>query len=177
MPLVNFTARTGSDLEPLPMSWPFRSQKDQWKRSSSSRAAHILQTVLYQYTLLLRYASQGYIIDPNTDTSWKLDLIMTRREHLKDACTSRVYHSVDCNTDHSLVWTKVKVQQKNWYCAKQTQINTVALSENAERLQVRLSSETTNADFQTSAESHWVRIRDITHKAALPVFGRKKTNS
>lgn len=44
-------------------------KKDQWKRSSSSGAVHILQTVLYQYTLLLRQGSQA-IIDPNTDTSW-----------------------------------------------------------------------------------------------------------
>ena len=70
MLLVNFTARTGSHQEPLPMSWPLRSQKGLWKRSSSSRAVHIPQTVLYQYTLLLRHGSQGYIIDPNTDISW-----------------------------------------------------------------------------------------------------------
>lgn len=70
MLLVNFTARTGSDQEPLPMSWPLKSKKDQWKRSSSSRAVHIPETVLYQYTLRHRHASQGYIIDPNTDTSW-----------------------------------------------------------------------------------------------------------
>lgn len=43
----------------------------------------------------------------------QLDLIMTRREHLKGACISRVYHSAGCNTDHSLVLTKVKLQQKN----------------------------------------------------------------
>ena len=42
----------------------------------------------------------------------QLDLILTRWTHLKNFLVTRTYHSADCDTDHSLVCCRVKLQPK-----------------------------------------------------------------
>ena len=49
----------------------------------------------------------------------QLDLIITRRMHLNNVLISRTYHSADCDSDHSLVSSKVRLKQKKLHLSKQ----------------------------------------------------------
>lgn len=42
----------------------------------------------------------------------QIDLIVTKREHLKNVLHTRVFQSADCDTDHSLVCCKFRVPSK-----------------------------------------------------------------
>ena len=66
---------------------------------------------------------------PRSKNWHQLDLIISRREHLNNIRITRAYHSADCDTDHSLVCTKVQLRPKKFHRAKQPakfRINTAA---------------------------------------------------
>lgn len=46
---------------------------------------------------------------------YQLDLVITRCISLNNVCNTRAYHSADCNTDHSLISSMVKLKPKNLY--------------------------------------------------------------
>ncbi|XP_033120196.1 uncharacterized protein LOC117119470 [Anneissia japonica] len=48
----------------------------------------------------------------------QLDLIITRRRDLPSVLHTRTYHSADCDTDHSLVISKVKFQLRKLHTSK-----------------------------------------------------------
>ena len=57
----------------------------------------------------------------------QLDLVITRADSIKNVYNTRAYHSSDCDTDHSLVASWVKVTPKRLHYAKkkcQPRINT-----------------------------------------------------
>ncbi|TWW59285.1 hypothetical protein D4764_06G0008150 [Takifugu flavidus] len=64
---------------------------------------------------------------PHHKVSWRhpwsghwhqLDLIITRRSDLRNVLQTRSFHSADCDTDHSLVCCKIKLQVKNFHRAR-----------------------------------------------------------
>ena len=77
----------------------------------------------------------------------QLDLVITWRDSLNNVCNTRSYHSADCNTDHSLIASRVKLTPKRIYHSKQKgqpRINTCntaypgKIQEFAERLEESL---------------------------------------
>ena len=48
----------------------------------------------------------------------QLDLIITRRQSLNSVLLTRTYHSADCDTDHSMVASKVRLQPKQIHRSK-----------------------------------------------------------
>ena len=62
----------------------------------------------------------------------KLDLIITRRAQLKSVLTPRSYRSADCDTDYSLVPSKVRLIPKKYHHSRRSgspRINTARLSD------------------------------------------------
>lgn len=62
-----------------------------------------------------------------TSASWKhprsnhwhqLDLVITKRHSLNSLCNTRAYHSTDCDTDNSLIASKIKLKRKELHCSK-----------------------------------------------------------
>ena len=45
-------------------------------------------------------------------------LDLTRRDSINIICNTRSYHSADCDTDHSLIASKVKIRPKKFYHSK-----------------------------------------------------------
>ena len=64
---------------------------------------------------------------PHHKVSWRyprsghwhqLDMILSRRADLRGILQTRTFHSADCDTDHSFVCCRVKVQTKTHHIAK-----------------------------------------------------------
>ena len=49
----------------------------------------------------------------------QLDLVITRRDALNNVLNIRSYHSADCDTDHSLICARVRMQPKRLFHSKQ----------------------------------------------------------
>ncbi len=67
-------------------------------------------------------------METSTFTPWhQLDLVITRRAELDRVLLNRSYHSADCDTDHFLVASKVRITSKKHHHAKKkglSRINT-----------------------------------------------------
>ena len=72
-------------------------------------------------------ANSYFRTKPQHKVSWRhprskhwhqLDLILFRRAALKNVLHTRSYHSADCNTDHSLVCCKIRLQPKRFHRTK-----------------------------------------------------------
>ncbi|XP_076042204.1 uncharacterized protein LOC143026092 [Oratosquilla oratoria] len=84
----------------------------------------------------------------------QLDMILIRRSNIKLVQITRTYHSADCDTDHSHVCCKIRLQPKKLHKSKQKgkpRINTTA--------------------------EKWNHLRDTIQKTALATFGKKASKN
>ncbi len=106
----------------------------------------------------------------------QLDLVIIRRPLLNCVLTTRSYHSADCDTDHSLVGSKVRLYPKQIHNSKQKgrpRINT-ALTSVAE-VCTRFASAIEEALKDcpvNSSEERWSHIRDAIYNSAMTTFGK-----
>ncbi|XP_076035992.1 uncharacterized protein LOC143021955 [Oratosquilla oratoria] len=112
----------------------------------------------------------------------QLDMILIRRSNIKLVQITRTYHSADCDTDHSLVCCKIRLQLKKLHKSKQKgkpRINTTGMhlpekvEEFAKTLQKALSVEHQHC----SAAEKWNHLRDTIQKTALATFGKKASKN
>ncbi|XP_076067648.1 uncharacterized protein LOC143040440 [Oratosquilla oratoria] len=112
----------------------------------------------------------------------QLDLILIRRSNIKLVQITRTYHSADCDTDHSLVCCKIRLQPKKLHKSKQKgkpRMNTMGMhlpekvEEFAKSLQKALSVEHQHC----SAAEKWDHLRDTIQKTALATFGKKTSKN
>ncbi|XP_076047010.1 uncharacterized protein LOC143028573 [Oratosquilla oratoria] len=112
----------------------------------------------------------------------QLDLILIRRSNIKLVQITRTYHSADCDTDHSLVCCKIRLQPKKLHKSKQKgkpRMNTTGMhlpekvEEFAKSLQKALSVEHQHC----SAAEKWNHLRDTIQKTALATFGKKTSKN
>ncbi|XP_076031941.1 uncharacterized protein LOC143019846 [Oratosquilla oratoria] len=112
----------------------------------------------------------------------QLDLILIRRSNIKLIQITRTYHSADCDTDHSLVCCKIRLQPKKLHKCKQKgkpRMNTMGMhlpekvEEFAKSLQKALSVEHQHC----SAAEKWNHLRDTIQKTALATFGKKTSKN
>ena len=95
----------------------------------------------------------------------QLDLIITRREHLHTICTTCMFHFADCDSNHSLVITKVRINAA-----------ATSIPEKAAKFQDLLNSKLRDCS-DLEAKECWDQIRDTTLAAAIQAFGKTKTKS
>ncbi|XP_076041799.1 uncharacterized protein LOC143025684 [Oratosquilla oratoria] len=112
----------------------------------------------------------------------QLDLILIRRSNIKLVQITRTYHSADCDTNHSLVCCKIRLQPKKLHKSKQKgkpRMNTTGMhlpekvEEFAKSLQKALSVEHQHC----SAAEKWNHLRDTIQKTALATFGKKASKN
>ena len=108
----------------------------------------------------------------------QLDLVITRRADLSSVLHTRSYHSADCDTDHSLVGSKIRLKPCKIHHAKtkgRPRINTCATADPAkaqsfvETLQEKLANQPTT----DVADAKWCHLRDAIYDSAMSAFGRK----
>ena len=128
---------------------------------------------------------------PQHKVSWRhprskhwhqLDLILVRRTAIKNVLHSRSYHSADCDTDHSLVCCKIKMQPKRFHRTKKQGNPRIDVSKMpepglVEQFAEALEQELSAAQSGNSATDKWEALRDTMHRTALATFGKKTSKS
>ena len=89
----------------------------------------------------------------------QLDLVITKRELLNSIHITRTYHSADCNTDHSLVLSKITLSPKKLHYAKPKGLPKIKTghTNDAERIKHFTSSFESNFhnNLSTDATTKW----------------------
>ena len=113
---------------------------------------------------------------PRSHHWYPLDLIITRRAQLQSVLTTRRYHSADCDTDHSLVRSKVRLRPKKFHHSERSgllRINTATTVVPELCAQFAESVETALEGQQAAetTEERWSLLRGTIRSAALSIFG------
>ena len=177
--LGDFNARTGDDYN----SWP-RNIGHFGVGRLNENGQRLLELCSYHNLCI---TNTFFSTKPIHRVSWRhprshhwhqLDLVVTRRAMLNCVLVTRSYHSADCDTDHSLVVSKVRLQCKQIHRSKQKgrpRINTARTSIPAVCERFISSVEAALRDCPNgNAEERWSHIRDSTYKSAMDTFGKKE---
>lgn len=142
---------------------------------------------------LLEFCSRNQLCVTNTyfkgkfmrKVSWKhprsghwhqLDLVLTRRKDLKDTSHTRAFHGADCDTDHSLVVTTLRLTPKKIHSSqprgkRRLNIPSTAGSEKIDLFSNLVTSETNTWDANASAADEWNRVKRLLTDTAARAFG------
>ena len=112
----------------------------------------------------------------------QLHLILFRRATLKNVLHTRSYHSADCNTDHSLVCCKIRLQPKRFHRIKKQGKARIDVSKMSQPNLMSQFAEAFEGEFgapqpKDSATEKWEIIRDTMHRTALATFGKKTSKT
>ena len=110
----------------------------------------------------------------------QLDLVITRRRNIGSVLLTRSYHSADCDTDHALVASKLRLTPKRIHHSKtkgRPRINT-SCAGNSEltiqftsKLQDALNERQTTDD---AVDSEWTFLRDAVYNTAISTYGKRE---
>ena len=181
--LGDFNARVGSDHE----SWPICLGK--FGVGNLNENGQRLLELCTQNNLCV--TNTFYQTKPQHKVSWRhprskrwhqLDLIISRRCHLKNVLITRSFQSADCNTDHSLVCSKIRLRPKKVHHARppgKVRINTSETKHpsKVEEFTTTLEEVLTARQPEENANHRWNHLRDTLHTTALQVFGRQQGKS
>ena len=114
---------------------------------------------------------------PRSKQWHQLDLVLTRRNRIQDVHSTRSYHSADCDTDHTLIISKVILKPMRLHHSKPkgpSRIN-VAHTGVAEKTHefISLISDICPASQDDSAETRWRHLSSSIHKCAIQAYGKK----
>ncbi|XP_067878459.1 craniofacial development protein 2-like [Heterodontus francisci] len=175
--LGDFNARVGADHD----SWPSCLGRYGIGRMNEN-GQRLLELCTYHNLCI---TNSFFHTKPCHQVSWRhprsrswhqLDLIVTRRPTLNSVQITRSFHSADCDTDHSLVCSKVRLRPKKLHHSKQKghpRINTSRIS-HPQLLQKFLNSLVTALQNTPTgdAETKWAHIRDAIYESALTTYGK-----
>ena len=117
-----------------------------------------------------------YWIHPSSGHWHRLDLVITRRDALNNVLNPRSYHSADCDTDHSLICARVRMQPIRLFHSKQKghiRINISNTTYPMKNQQFIESIRTALSGIESeSAEENWNTLRDIIYDTALTTYGK-----
>ena len=124
---------------------------------------------------------------PQQKVSWKhprshkwhqLDLVIARRSALNNVLATRSYHSADCDTDHAIVCSKVRLSPRKLHRSKptgRTRINVARTADPQRREQFVASLEQTLQDLQDQdATPRWNTVSNTIYNAAITEFGKRE---
>jgi len=177
--LGDFNARVGDDYE----AWPnclghFGVGK------CNDNGQRLLELCSYHELCI---TNTFFSTKPHHRVSWRhprskqwhqLDLILARRPFLKNFLVTRSYHSADCDTDHSIVCSKLRLEPRKFHHTKQVQRPKIDvtktrhpdLSTNFEKL----FPSTFVEDYAATSTEQWDNLKSTMYSTALQAFGKKK---
>ena len=116
---------------------------------------------------------------PRSRHWYQLDLVLTKCRDLANVLLTRTCHSADCDTDHSLVASKVRIAPRKLHHSKKKgrpRVNTCCTTNSAKTqhflncLDETLARETSEDDATESKRAH---LRGAVYGAAITVYGKK----
>ena len=176
--LGDFNARTGADFA----AWP--DCLGHFVVGKINENGQHLHEVCCKYNLCI---SNSYFPGkPHRKMSWchprsktwhQLDFVIVRRSHISEVRYTRSYHSADCDTDHSLVCSKINLVCKPTYRRK-TRSTKIDVSKTfnqdlAKTYRQLLEDKKFCSDQQTDATSLWKDLFTQIHSSALLAFGKR----
>ena len=177
--LGDFNARVGADQD----AWP-RCLGHFGIGKQNENGQRLLEMCAY-YDLCI--TNTFFATKPQHRTSWRhprsnhwhqLDLVVSRRSNLNNVLVTRSYHSADCDTDHSLVASKIRIRPKKIHHSKQKKkpkINTAKVRIPALRERfVKAVDEALKDCPNDSTTSKWNHIRNAVYDSSFEVFGKKE---
>ena len=180
--LGDFNARVGADHN----SWP--SCLGQFGIGKINENGQRLLEVCCQHGLCV--TNTFYSTKFQHKVSWRhprskhwhqLDLILVRRSTLPSVKLTRSYQSADCDTDHSLVCSKVKLQARSLHRSQTFGRSCIDTSKTQDQEKVMAFAsaleESIDGSSNTSACERWDHFRDTVYNTALSIFGKKTKKS
>ena len=111
----------------------------------------------------------------------QLDLILTRRVDLSNIKITRSYQSADCDTDHSLVCSKVKLRVKSLHHTRKEGRPRIDISKTRDERKVEEFAQVLEDSLPgpptANAQDRWKHFRDAVYNAAMSTFGKKTGKS
>ena len=107
-----------------------------------------------------------------------MDLILVRHATIKNVLHTRSYHSTDCDTDHSRVCCKFRLQPKMFHHAKKPGNPHIDVSKMTQPDLIEQFTEAFEEEYDASqsgdtATEKWITLQDTFHCIALDIFGKK----
>ena len=136
------------------------------------------------YKLLFRNKPQHNVSwrHPRSKHWHELDLILVRRAAIKNVLHTRSYHSADCDTDHSLVCCKIRMQSKKFHWTKTKGIPRIDVSKMSQTDLTEHFAQNFEKEFGSlqpgdPATEKWEALRDTMYRTALATFGKRSSKS
>ena len=122
---------------------------------------------------------------PQQRGSWRhwhqLDLILTRRVDLSSIKITRSYQIADCDTDHSLVCSNVKLRAKSLHGTRKEGRPHIDINKTRDQRKVEEFAQVLEDSFPgpptANAQDRWKHFRDAVYNAAMSTFGKKTSKS
>ena len=181
--LGDFNARVGADHD----SWPSCLGKFGVGKMNEN-GQRLLELCTFHNLCI---ANTYFQTKPQHKVSWRhprskhwhqLDLIVVRRSAICNILHARSYHSADCDTDHSLVSCKIRLQLKRFHRKKEKgnpRINISMMSQPVltQKFAEVIKKELSNKETGDSALEKWESLRKTIQTTALATFGKQTTKS
>ena len=118
---------------------------------------------------------------PRSKRWHQLDLIVARKEDARLVLKTRTFHSADCDTDHSLVGSSIKLKPKKLHKARppgNPRINSSKATNPKLAKEFKMKIQEALPSFvEGNAEEKWSTIQETVYKQAKDTFGTKKEPS
>ena len=116
---------------------------------------------------------------PRSKTWHQLDLVISKQKDSKNVHNTRAYHSADCNTDHSIIKSKIKIVPKRIFstkkkCTKKIDTTRISNPDKVTKFEQLFLSASPEPDSDEGSSQSWNRMREDIHNSALEAFGEKR---
>lgn len=182
--LGDFNARTGTDYD----SWPGCIGRYGVGRMNENGQR------LLEFCAVEGLAVTNTFFDGNhrRRVSWRhprsghwhqLDFVLTRRVNLNGCRITRAYHSADCNTDHALVLSKIRLKPKSALRSATLSARKKINIEATNQIEARDSFNTTfierfeSLPVSQDVDEQWANLRDCIYNTAVEVYGTERASN
>ena len=180
--LGDFNARVGGDYE----SWNVCLGKHGIGKMNNNGQRLLELCTLYNLCI----TNTLFKSKPHHQVSWRhprsklwhqLDLIITRRDNIRNVKLTRVFHSADCDTDHSLVACTLLLKPKKIHRAKppgnpRINMNRAEDPKLCEDLSRKIEM-ALPTPVEGNAETKWTTLQETIYKEAKETFGTRNNSS
>ena len=115
---------------------------------------------------------------PRSKTWHQLDFVIASLKYRNEVLNTRTYHSADCDTDHSLVVSTLRLEPRPYHrqtrTSKKIDLTSWQNPEFQKQYCQLLDQKLVNISDDDTHEKHWEKLRTSIHSAALESFGQRK---